>query len=241
MKKEGGKYVFEINAGSSKFSIIPEEGAVITQWSVDNKNQVNGKICLNRLYLPKLKSSYIDGTFQLKSQLLENKSLKIIFEHNLSGLNIIKSFSFAPDGKSFKVNCDIINKSKDIQTVGFWYWNTFTAGMWKNKPYLQTGSKLLKDKKYINSTIFYETSKAPMVKNLLSGVDYENNKGQKTFALKSSNGTVVLSSKSPDTAGFLTWVVSKKKFSTLELLFKAKSLRTGEKASYPLVYEYQDK
>ncbi len=46
LKKEGGTYVLKINAGKTKFNIVPEQGAVITQWIVDNKNQVNEKLCL---------------------------------------------------------------------------------------------------------------------------------------------------------------------------------------------------
>lgn len=238
LKNKNGKHVLEINAGSTKIDIVPEEGAVITQWIVDNKDQVNGKICLNRLYLPRLKDDNINGTFQLKSQGLKNNDLDVVFEHTSSDITIRKKFSFEPEGKSFRVNCDIINQSKGYQTIGFWYWNTFTGGMWKNKPQMRLGDKLFADKKYVNSTIFYEVSKAPLVKNLLTGVDYENNEGQTKFALEGSEGTIILTSESSDVAGFLTWEVSKEKFSTLELLFKAKSLKPGQALSFPLTYKY---
>jgi len=241
LKKEDGTFSLQVETSKVKFNILPEKGAVINQWIVNNKNVVNqtdGNLCLNRLYLPKRKNSYLNETFQLKSQRLKNKALNVVFEHTAPNITIRKSFSFTADGKSFTVSCDIINKSKEFQTIGFWYWNTFTAGMWKNNPQIQTGDKLRTDKKYTNSTIFYETSKAPMVKNLLSGVDYENNEGQKSFALKSSEGTITLTSESSDIAGFLTWAVNKKKFSTLELLFKAKSLKPGQKLTCPLTYKY---
>ncbi len=197
---------------------------------------------LNRLYLPKLKDNNIDGTFQLKSQKIKNKALVLIFEYKFSkklkGIIIRKTFSFAPDGASFKVNCDIINNSPEIQTIGFWYWNTFTAGMWKNNPQIHIGGKSFTDRKYANSTTFYKTQKAPMVKNLLGSIDNEEVGDQKDIDLKSYAGNMILSSDSTDIAGFLNWAVNKKKFNTLELIFKAKVLKPNQTVSYPLIYKY---
>ena len=223
-----------VTVGETKFSVLPEEGAVITQWLINNKNQVNGKICLNRFYLPKRKNYNITGTFQLKSQKVKNKRLNMVFENSFENINIRKTFSFSPDGKSFKVNCQIKNNSRDFQTIGFWYWNTFTAGMWENNPQLQASAKSFK----INSTVFYKSGKAPMVKNILGSVEYKDSKGLKNIALESSNGIISLSTESPDVAGFLSWAVRKQKFSTLELLFKAKVLKPGQNISYPLNYKY---
>jgi Carbohydrate binding domain len=242
LKKEGESYVLKINAGNTKFNIVPEEGAVITQWIVDNKNQINEKLCLNRLYLPKLKDNNINGTFQLKSQKIKNKALVLVFEHRFSkklkGIIMRKTFYFAPDGTSFKVNCDIINNSTDIQNIGFWYWNAFSAGMWKNNPLIHIGKKTFTDKKYAKSTTFYKTQKAPMVKNLLGSIDNEEVGDQKDIDLKSSVGNIILSSDSTDIAGFLNWAVNKKKFNTLELIFKSKVLKPNQTVSYPLIYKY---
>ncbi len=238
LKNEDGTYVLEVDAGNTKINIVPEDGAVITKWIVDGKDQVNGKICLNRFYLPRLDNNDINGTFQLKSQGLKDKNLAIVFEHTFSEITIRKSFYFEPDGKSFKVNCEIINNSKTFQTIGFWYWNAFTAGMWKNNPQLEVGDKLFTDISHTNSTNYYETSKDPMVKNLLGAISYENNEGQKSFGLKSSDSTITLTTELSDIAGFLTWAVNKEKFSTLELLFKTKVLKQNQIVNYPLIYRF---
>jgi hypothetical protein len=244
LDKEADKYRLNITAGAAKITIAPESGAVITHWIVDGKDvvkQPSGKIGFSRFYLPRRASNDVSNSFQLKSQTITDGQLKIVFEHHFAGklasFTLRKSYLFAPNGTSFKLKCTIINSSIDSQMIGFWIWNSFSAGAWEYSPQLRTGDGTLLAGKN-NATVFYQTREAPQVKELLKKVDYKNLLGAKTIIQQSSAGAVVISSNADDIAGVLSWAVSKKKFNTLELLFVSKLLKPNQQVEYQVEYKY---